>query len=118
MGLPASVADLETRLGFNFKNGLSKEHRAKNTKETSRLLEGVETLNKEHVLLGTTQIRNSQEIKREAEELFKDLGPALWPADGPLPTWLLQPEQLAIDDPRLNLYHKRLVYSRLEDRKV
>jgi hypothetical protein len=119
MDLPAPVADLETRLGFNFKNGLSKEHRAKNTKETQKLLEGIETLNDEHASLGITEIRKSQQIKREAEKLFNHLGPALWPADGPLPTWLLQPEQLAIDnDPRLNLYPKRLVYSRLEDRRM
>jgi hypothetical protein len=115
----ASVIDLETRLGFNFKKGLSKEHRAKQTIETSELLEGIRVLNNAYVSFGLKEIRNSQEIKREAGKLFNDLGNTLWPAEGPLATWLLRPEQLAIDDnPRLNLYPKQLVFSNPEDREM
>jgi hypothetical protein len=86
-----SILDIEARLGFNFRRGLSKEQRAKKTATTSRLLKGLHSLNNKHVLSGHNEIRNSQEIKREAEELFNELGRHLWPFGEPIPTWLLQP---------------------------
>ena len=73
---------------------MSKEHRAKQTRETSHLHDRIHQINRAYSTLSWKEIRSSEGVRSEAENLLYDLGPTLWPdfdaTKGPLPTWVFQ----------------------------
>lgn len=111
-----SILKVEARLGFNFSKGLSKEHRAKQTSETSHLLDRIHQINETYWALSWKEIRSSEGVRSAAEKLLRDLGPTLWPdfnkIKGPFPTWLLRPDRpRANQNPHRDLYPRSLFFS-------
>jgi hypothetical protein len=111
-----SILKVEARLGFNFSSGLSKEHRAKQTSETSHLLERIHRINEAYWTITWKEIRSSEGVRSESEKLLNDLGPTLWPdfdeIKGPFPTWLFHPdERRANENPHRDLYPRPLLFS-------
>lgn len=111
-----SILKVEARLGFNFRKELSKDHRAKQTKETVHLLDRIHRINEAYSTLSWKEIRSSEGVRSEAEKLLCDLGPTLWPdfdkIKGPFPTWLLRPSKLkANENPHRDLYPRPLFFS-------
>jgi hypothetical protein len=89
LGLGHDLA--EARLGFNFgKRGISRDSRAKETPETLRLIERISILIERYVAYPPTKLLASKSFRCEAENIFVELGPTLWPrldrVAGPWPT--------------------------------
>lgn len=117
------IVKVEARLGFNFKRGLSREHRAKKIPQTNSLLKRIDTINQRFVTLDWNDICNSEDVRRAAEDLFNELGPSLWPdfdeVNGPFPKWLLQPGRPDIDkNEHAYLYRRRLFFSSQSDHSM
>lgn len=98
MGCVTGILKVEARLRFNFSQKLSKEHCAKQTSETSHVLDRIHQINETYWALSWKDIRSSEGVRSAAEKLLCDLGPMLWPdfdeIKGPFPTWLLRPGSL------------------------
>lgn len=114
------IVKVEARLGFNFKRGLSREHRAKKIPQTNNLLERIDIINQKFVDLDWNGICNSEDVRCAADDLFNELGPSLWPdfdeVNGPFPKWLLQPGRPDIDKNELAyLYRRHLFFSSQSD---
>ena len=116
MDCRTSILKVEARLGFNFKQGLSKEHRARQTNETGRLLKRIHQINEDYSHLNWKEIRSSEGVRSAAEKLLNDLGPTLWPdynkIKGPFPTWLFHPDKPGTsENPHRDLYPRPLLFS-------
>ena len=114
---------VEASLGFNFKKGLSRDSQAKNFPKTLELLNGIDRINQTFESLGWNENRNSEELRRSAEDLFDEVGPFLWPdfdqVKGPFPDWLLRPDQ---PDPKnehlVKFYPRHLFFTSEFDRST
>lgn len=114
---------VEARLGFNFKTGLSKDSRAKQTPATSQLLARIEQINKQYYHLDWNEIGDSKGIKNATLGLLSNLGPLLWPdfdnVNGPFPTWLLRPNRPQEEESDLDRFYRRdLFFSSQRDRPM
>jgi hypothetical protein len=118
-----SVLKAQAQLGFNFGRGLSREDRARKTDETGRLPVRIREINEAYGHLNLREIRNSEDFRLQAEQLFHDIGPALWPdfdkINGPFPPWLLRPGRpTANDNKHRDLYPEPLFFSDYNDRTL
>ena len=76
---PPSAKQLESRLGFNFQQGISRDRRAKETPETFQLLQRVDEISDRYISYGIRKIRASKGIRQQTLKILEDLGPTLWP---------------------------------------
>lgn len=113
------VLELEIRLGFNFSRGLSRAKGVRDHPVLSRLLSGLDTINSRFVSYSTKRIRTSEGIKREAQALFQQLGPSLWPGPSePCPYWLFDSPDNEHETATHRLYPRNLHYSNSDDRDL
>lgn len=112
------MRELEARLGFNFTSGISRTRGARDFRVISELLDGIDEINTRYVAYGLKHIRISKRIKKQAEQIFYDLGPSLWPArdEGYCP-WLFSrsSEESSL---LAKAYPKDLSYSDSDDREM
>jgi len=118
-----SIKEAEARVGLKFK-GLSHspivQARQNYPSCVKDLIQGIIDIKTRDVNYGIRAIRNSDDIRRKANELFYKIGAELWPDDEKnlSPFWLLPPYHK--DTPPVNpshlYYPRKLYYSQLSDR--
>ncbi|GAB7323903.1 hypothetical protein MBLNU13_g07331t1 [Cladosporium sp. NU13] len=118
-----SIKEVEAQLGFNFKSGLSVDQRVKEQVETLDLFNGINNIKETYKTIIRSEIYSSEDVRRDAEELFKQLGPKLWPdyvrTNSHPPAWLFYPGKPRTDEsPLRELYPRPLFFSNQKDRSI
>lgn len=115
------MGELEAQLGFDmYPPGLSVISIKKLKPPIRDLRAGLDVIKTESEGLETEKISSSTELEGQAEILFHELGPRLWPdldVAGENPPWLFQRSLDSGSDLR-RLYPKNLSYSNLDDRQM
>lgn len=86
------MKELQTQLGFNFGNGLSRKSPVAKSGEIEALLTGLEAIYERWGFITLPQIAATPGIRTDSDHLFSKLGPSLWPDvkhEKDLPNWLL-----------------------------
>lgn len=107
MDMDTPMSKLKAQLGLDIPDSRSSKSRSAEPSVVVDLLKGLDLINKKYADHERKEIRSSQGIKREANELLDKLGPTVWPdsdENASHPTWLLhssdnQEQRLYYSDP-------------------
>lgn len=108
------LVGLERSLGLKSSRGISRQSN-KDSPPIQAIVNGMKKIAKEYVDLTTSEIRQSEPLRQEVNDLFEEYAPVIWPDEShQQPEWLEDPDPFKFE----GRYPRRLCYSDEEDRET
>ncbi|KAF2167235.1 hypothetical protein M409DRAFT_22663 [Zasmidium cellare ATCC 36951] len=108
------LVGLERSLGLRSNRGISRQSN-KDSPPIQAIVNGMKKIAKEYVDLTTSEIRQSEPLRQEVNDLFEEYAPVIWPDENhQQPEWLEDPDPYKFE----GRYPRRLCYSDEEDRET